>query len=452
MTPEGPSSRPATGAPPAGSSFDRGGLLPTRPTIRRDADRRVTMGGLVISAVYLALAVASIFLPLSVRRGAWLPIHLALPGAATVAIGSVLPFFIAALAATRPGRLEVRVAVVVSLAGGALAVAVGVVAGLGSVAAAGGVAFVAGLVGLGWLLLSILGGALGARRGLLPRAYGAAIANVIVGGSLATLFVAGWMPVVGAWGTLKPVHAWLNVYGFVGLVIAATFVHLYPTVLGTRIVVRPSVRVALGAMSCAPAIVAAGYLTTTDWIVRVGALLMAVGAASFVWSTLRAWHGRGHWTTDAGWHRFASWSLAVGACWYAVGIASEVVRVLLEGAAPTGWSIEIVAAPLVVGFVVQVLVGSWTHLVPAIGPGDPRVHLRQRSILGAGSVPRFVALNLGAIAMALGLPSGVSALVLLGASLAGAALVAALGLLARAVLVRADAAAAAVGQVGQSRS
>jgi nitrite reductase (NO-forming) len=422
-----------------------------RSTIRRDADRRVTMGGLGISGLFLALAVASLLLPASVRHGAWLPLHLALAGAATVAIASVLPFFIAALAAAAPGRLGVRVAVVASLAIGALGVAIGFVAGAGWVAATAGAVFVSGLVGLGWLILSILGGALGARRGLLPRAYGAAIVNVIVGASLATLFVGGWLPVVAAWGGLKPAHAWLNVYGFVGLVIAATFVHLYPTVVGTRIIVRPSVRVALIAMSCAPAIVAAGYLTAVDSVVRAGALLMAVGGVSFVWSTLQTWHGRGRWTTDAGWHRFASWSLAAGACWYAVGIASVVIRALVDGAAPAGWAIEVVAAPLVVGFVVQVLVGSWTHLVPAVGTGDQRVHLRQRSILAEGSIPRFIALNVGVVAMALGLPFGVSVFVVVGALVAAAALIAALTLLARAVLVRADAATEPMGQVGQDR-
>ncbi len=354
-------------------------------------------------------------------------------------------------AATAPGRLGVRVAVVASLAIGALAVSIGVVVDAGSVAVAGGIAFVAGLVGLGWLLVSILNGALGARRSLLPRAYAAAIANVIVGASLATLFLAGWIPVVAAWGSLRPAHAWLNVFGFVGLVIASTFVHLYPTVVGTRIVVRPSVRVALTAMSGAPAIVAAGYLLAVDAIVRGGVLLMAVGAAAFVWSTLQAWRARGRWTTDAAWHGFASRALAAGAGWYAVGTAIAVVRAFVHGASPAGWAIEAVAVPLVVGFVLQVLVGSWTHLLPAVGPGDQRVHLRQRSVLAAGSVPRLLALNVGAVAMVVGLPLGASALVAGGALVAGAALVASLALLARAVLVRGDAGAEPMREISQGR-
>jgi nitrite reductase (NO-forming) len=427
-----------------------------RSTIRRDADRRVTIGGLAASSLFVALAIASTLLPASVRHGAWLPLHLALPGAATVAIGSVLPFFIASLAAAAPGRLGVRVAVVVSLAIGALGVALGVVTGAGWVAAAGGFVFVSGLVGLGWLLVSILNGSPGTRRGLLPRAYAAAIGNVIVGTSLATLVVAGWIPIAAAWGALKPAHVWLNVFGFVGLVIAATFVHLYPTVVGTRIVVRPSVRVALTAMSAAPAIVAAGYLVAVDAIARAGALLMTVGAMAFVWSTLRVWHARGRWTTDAAWHRFVSWSLAAGAGWYTVGIAIAAARVLVDGASPVGWAIEAVAVPLVVGFVLQVLVGSWTHLVPAIGPGDQRVHLRQRSILATGSVQRLVALNVGVGAMVVGVPLGASALVAGGTLVAGAALVASLALLARAVLVRAvlvraDAGAEPMREVGEGR-
>lgn len=416
-----------------------------RGPIRRDADRRITAAGLVVSAGFLALAVGAAFLPADVRRGAWLPVHLALPGAATVAIGAVLPFFIAALAATRPGPSAARVTVLALLGFGALGVSFGVGAGAAAVATGGGVLFVGGLVGLGWLLVTILGGALGSRRGLLPRAYGVAIANVTVGASLATLFVAGWTPVLGAWGALKPAHAWLNVFGFVGLVIAATLVHLLPTVLGTRISLRTSTRLALTALAAGPVIVATGYLIGLDALARAGAVVMLVGAASFLVFVAQAVRARGRWTTDARWHRFTSWSLEAGVVWYAVGIVIAAWRVLEQGAAPAGWSIEAVAAPLAAGFAIQVLVGSWTHLVPAVGPGDQGTHARQRAILAAAAYPRWIGLNAGVALIAAGLPVGATAAVAAGAVIAAAALGVALGLLARAMLARSDVPAEAAG-------
>ena len=410
-------------------------LQPRREPIRRDADRRITAAGLAVSATFLALAIGSAFLPAPERRGAWLPIHLALPGAATVAIGAVLPFFIAALAAARPGRPVARIAVLGLLASGALAVSGGVGLGSGPLATAGGLLFIAGLVGLGWLLVSILGGALGPQRGLLPRAYAAAIANVIVGASLATLYVAGWTPVLEAWGGLKPAHAWLNVFGFVGLVISATLVHLYPTVLGTRISLRPSVRLALGGLGAGPAAVALGYLVGSDPVARAGALVVLAGAAALLWFLGQAHRARGRWTTDAAWHRFSSWSLAAGAAWYAVGIALAAARVLAAGADPAGWAIDLVAAPLVIGFVLQVLVGSWTHLLPAVGPGDQPLHARQRTALAIAANARLAALNAGVGLLAIGLPGGLTPLVAAGGLAAAGALSAGVGLFARALLV-----------------
>ncbi len=367
-----------------------------------------------------------------------MPIHLALPGAATVAIGAVLPFFIAALAAARPGRPAVRIVVLGLLASGALAVSSGVWLGSGPIATTGGLLFIAGLVGLGWLLASILGGALGPQRGLLPRAYAAAIANVIVGASLATLYVAGWTPVLEAWGGLKPAHAWLNVFGFVGLVISATLVHLYPTVLGTRISLRRSIRLALGGLSVGPPAVALGYLLGSDPVARAGALVVLAGAGALLWFIGEAHRARGRWTTDAAWHRFSSWSLAAGAAWYAVGIAIAAVRVLGSGADPAGWATDLVAAPLVTGFVLQVLVGSWTHLLPAVGPGDQRLHARQRTVLAAGANTRLAALNGGVALLAVGLSSGLTSLVVARALAAAGALSGSVALFARAALLGAN--------------
>lgn len=411
---------------------------PRRAPIRRDADRRITAGGLLLSAALLALAVASAFLPADVRRGAWLPLHLALPGAATVAIGSVLPFFLAALSATRPGPPTLRVGVIALLGSGALAVSVGFGGGSAGLATLGGIAFVAGLLGLAWLLIAILGGALGPQRGLLPRAYGFAIANVTLGASLATLYVADWPPVVEAWGRLRPAHAWLNLFGFVGLVIGATLVHLYPTVVGTRIAVRRSTRLALAGLAAGPTTIALGYGLGADALVRFGAVAAVGGAACLTWSVVATHRARGRWTTDAAWHRFASWSLGAGVAWYAVGLAVAAGRAVAWGADPAGWAIEPIAVPLVVGCVLQVLVGSWTHLVPAVGPGDQRLHARQRAILATGADVRLVGLDAGVAVAAVGMAVGSAPALAAGAAVAALALSADLAVFGRAVFLRPD--------------
>jgi hypothetical protein len=43
----------------------------------------VALGSIVASTAFLVAAIVAMFLPESERRGAWLPLHLALAGAAT---------------------------------------------------------------------------------------------------------------------------------------------------------------------------------------------------------------------------------------------------------------------------------------------------------------------------------------------------------------------------------
>jgi hypothetical protein len=77
-----------------------------------------------------------------------------------------------------------------------------------------------------------------------------------------------------------------------------------------------------------------------------------------------------------------------------------------------------------------VIVGSWSHVLPAIGPGGMPAHARQREILGFGALPRIVALNGGVALVTLGGLVEVGALITAGAALIVAALAVALGLFA----------------------
>jgi hypothetical protein len=76
--------------------------------------------------------------------------------------------------------------------------------------------------------------------------------------------------------------------------------------------------------------------------------------------------------------------------------------VLLVGADPSAWSLDLVGAPLVAGWIGLSLLASVTHLIPAVGPGDHAAHARQRQRLGWGATPRLALLNLGVAALALG--------------------------------------------------
>jgi hypothetical protein len=120
-----------------------------------------------------------------------------------------------------------------------------------------------------------------------------------------------------------------------------------------------------------------------------------LGCATLAWYTVDVLRRRARWTTDRDWHRFAIGSLTASIAWLVgAAIAASIVAVA-RGPGGAGWIGGAVALPLVVGAVMQTIVGSWTHLVPAIGPGDPVRHATQRRVLGRIALPRLLAFQIG---------------------------------------------------------
>lgn len=397
-----------------------------RPAISRHDDRRITFAGLAAAAGLLALALGSLALPDPVRRGAWLPLHLTLAGGAATAVAAVLPFFTAALAVAPPAGRPTRILAIGGIAGGALVVSGGVAAGVPAVAVGGGLAYLGGLAAVALAAFTPLRRALGPRRPLVTRAYAAALASVALGAALATAFLAGWTPVLERWATLKPAHAWLNVIGFLSVVVAATLVHLAPTVAGARIQPRTSARVAIVGIAGGSLATAAGLAVAIDPVVRVGAAATVVGALALAVHALEVRRDRGRWTTDPDWHRLTGLSLLLAPAWFAVAVGIAGGRFVALGADPAAWDVLIVAPALAIGWVGQVLIGSWSHLLPAIGPGDPLAHARQRTLLGTGAAARVVALNAGVAVATAGIAADAGAATAVGLALAGAAVVAGL--------------------------
>jgi nitrite reductase (NO-forming) len=388
-----------------------------------------------LAALFVGLALGSIALPVADRRGLWLPLHLGLAGAAGTAIAAVLPFFTAALAVARPVRPAIRIAAVGLVATGALAASIGVAAGPAALAVGGGVLYLAGLATVAAAAFLPLRGALGPRRRLVEGAYIAAIAQVVVGVTLVTAMLAGSEVVVERWAGLKPAHAWLNVFGFLSVIVAATLLHLAPTVAGTRIKPRANAKLAIIGLASGAPLIALGLGTGNDAVARLGALMEIAGAAALLAHGLSVHRNRGRWTTDPAWHRLTGWSLLAAPGWFAVAVAIAAGRVLWLGSAPAAWSMELVAAPLILGWLAQTLLGAWTHLVPAIGPGDQAAHAIQRRTLGRAATVRWALLNVGVAMTILGIALGAAPIALAGVIVAVLAVGLAVGLLMFAVIL-----------------
>jgi nitrite reductase (NO-forming) len=283
---------------------------------------------------------------------------------------------------------------------------------------------------------------LGARRPVVALAYVVGLLDVLVGATIATLFVAGHPAVLAAWAALRPAHAWLNLLGFVSLIVAGTLLHLLPTVAGARIVDRVTGRLAVAGLVAGPALVASGLVlggAAGHVVARLGGIAALLAAVALVAEAAAVLRSRGRWTTDAGWHRIATGSLVAAVGWFAAGLGLAAGRVLVEGASPAAWSTSLVVAPLAAGWVVQALVGSWSHLIPAIGPGGPAGHARRRAILGRAAAPRLVALNVGVALLLAGWGAGVEGALLPGAVLTASALAANVGLAIGALVVAREA-------------
>jgi nitrite reductase (NO-forming) len=328
-----------------------------------------------------------------------------LAGAAGTAIAAVAPFFASALSVAPPAPPRLRILALVLCAIGTSVVALAVPAGLRVLALLGAGAYLLGILALGGAVVHAVTHGSSARNRLVVAGYGAAIAMVGCGVTVAIAYLHTFAPVTAHWGLLKPAHAWLNLIGFVGLSLTATYLHLVPTVVGARIVSGRLPAMAIGALAIGVTLVAIAFTGGWDIVVRGGAVITVMGACAVPVLALRSLRqpGRGRWTTEVEWHRFTTASLMASTIWFAVGVGAAASGVIVYGAQPVAWSIARVGVPLVVGAVLQALVASATHLVPTLVGAEPGA----RADLGRAAWLRVIAWQLGTaswwIAILLGL-------------------------------------------------
>ncbi len=412
-----------------------GGHAAVRPQPRsRVTERHVLALGLAVSGVFLAAAVAAGVVTATGGGGAWAALHLAVAGAAVVAIGAFMPHFAITLAGTAAQPPPQRMATIGLLAvGSALAVA-GVTLLGGRVALAGSALVVGGLALVGWQTVAPLRSPLARRHPVVTVTYGLALVELAAGVALGGLGAAGWDPVTAAWAALRPAHAWLTLFGAVSLTIFGTLIYLAPTILGARIRASRTLAAAATGMLAGPPLVALGFALLAAPLVAVGALLTlggAVGQIGYVVDTLRR---RGRYTSEHDWRRVAVWHMVAGSGWFAAAVAA-VLADLLGGGRVAAWSIGALAIPLVAGWMAQELVGSWTHLAPSVTPGSPARHAAQRRTLAVASRLRPIAWN-GGVALAwAGVALAAAPVTAIGGALLVASAGTAVGLLLRALIL-----------------
>lgn len=410
------------------------GGLPAASTASRPrlTERHVLALSLAVSATFVVAAAVAAVATVLGGGGTWAPLHLALAGAATVAIGAFMPHFAVTLAGTRPSPAPQRLATQVGLALGSIGVVGGVLARMPVVSSIGTALVVLGLAGVAAHTFAPLREPLARRHPVVAAAYGVALLELATGVALGGLGAAGVPVILEAWAALRPAHAWLTLFGAISLTIFATLVYLAPTVLGARIRPGWGLMLAVTGIGIGPIVAAVGFAAGIWGLVLAGMLTTVAGAVGQVQYVLDCRRRRGPYTSEHDWRSVAVGHLLAGPVWFGAAAVAATGDLLL-GRPLAGWPLGLLAVPLVAGWMLQELVGSWTHLVPSVTPGDPTIHARQRRLLAIAARTRLVGWNLGLGLLWIGLALGVPALAIPGGLALAATLAASVILLARAL-------------------
>ncbi len=412
----------------------QGRSAPATTAPARLTERHVLALGLAVSGVFVVAAAVTAVIGLVQGSGVWAALHLALAGAATVAIGTFMPHFAVTLSGTRPAPPAQRVASLGLLAAGALLAVLGMTVLDGRWAGAGAALMVAGLGIVAWHTYSPTRDPLARRHTVVVVAYGLALAQLAAGIILGGLGSVGMAAIVAEWAVLRAAHAWLTLFGAVSLTIFATLVYLAPTVLGARIKPSTALFVGVAGILVGPLVTTAGFALDAVPVAATGMGITVAGALGQLGFVLDAYRRRGPFTTEHDWRRVAIGHLLAGPAWFLAAVVFALAEVLL-GRPLAGWSIGVLAVPMVAGWMLQELVGSWTHLVPSVTVGDAASHARQRRVLAIASRTRLIAWNAGIGLAWIGI-STEAPLAMAGLALVGTALIASLVLLARALTIR----------------
>ncbi len=347
-------------------------------------------------AALVVVAVAHRFLPLS----GWLLVHLLGLGAAGNAILIWSRHFADALLRRPPD--PARTADVLRIAGfnaGAVAVVAGMLGRWWPVVLAGGVVVGVAALAHGATLLGQLRTALPARFGVTVRYYVAATACLAVGAGLGVAMANSSLP-----GDVHErfviAHAAVNLFGWVGLTVLGTLVTLWPTMLRTRMAdgVEVAARRGLPALLAALALAAGGAAAGSPPLAGLGAVGY-LGAAGFV---LRPHLDeiRRKRPND-----FATLSVLAGVVWLFGSLSFGAVALAIS---PTSRAAVAAAgeltAPLLAGFLVQVLLGSLTYLAPVV-MGGRAATLAAGAELERGAPWRLTVANTGLLLCVLPTPS-----------------------------------------------
>jgi nitrite reductase (NO-forming) len=396
----------------------------------RSSGRRVWQATAnVVVLVYLVASIAW----LGVRHGAlpgWLAVHLLLLGAVTNAIVTWTAHFASALLGRPQPSRRVSIIRLVALNVAIVMIVSGVEARQHAVVVAGVALLVVVVSAHGTALARTVHAARGRRFAPTVRYYYVAAAALVLGATAGAALAVGvtprWQP------RLFTVHVHLNLLGWVTLTVFGTQYTLWPTALRTRMVagLESAARRCLPTCTVGLGLIVVGVLTAIRPVTLAGVLLYLAGTVLLLDPFLRTARQRPP-------HSPATWMLAAGMLWLVIALAVDAAAVVSTGDPQAlAGHVESLVPWFLSGFVVQVLLGALTYLLPVVLGGPPAIGRRTATTLDRWAWPRIAMLNTGVLFLTMPSPAARKA----GWTLCGLAVIAfvLLAVSASAIRYRAD--------------
>ncbi len=243
-----------------------------------------------------------------------------------------------------------------------------------------------------------------ARFGPVVRFYVAAFVALLMAVAAGTALEVG---VPEEWfARVYVAHVELNVFGWIALTVLGTQAAFWPMVLRTRMVsgAEIAVRHALPLCVTGLAVIVAGALTASRAVAVAGVCLYALGAIRSLEPFARTALQRPPRSP-------AALMLAAAMCWFLGGLAADLGKVIGARDLPDFSAALSRFVPwLVTGFVVQVVIGALTYLLPVVLGGGPTRGRRIAAVLDRYGLARLAVFNAGLLVVAVsggGVPSAV---------------------------------------------
>ena len=389
-----PSPSTAASAPPPRGASGRGSSPGGgRSSWHRRASRPVTL--------WMVALIVVVLIHQWIPQSRWLMVHMVTLGLITTSIMVWGQHFAEALLKTRLGEeSRPRQVVRIWLLTAGLAVTIlGMLPSWPWVVVLGALIVSAALVWYAAALGAQVRAALAPRFEFTVRAYVGAACLLPLGAGLGA--VMAFSPGEPWQGRLLLAHQLVNVLGFVGVTVTGTLLTLWPTVLRTRIELAAAKRSAGGLLGMLLAVVGA-TLGALFGSALLGCVFLVAYLGSFLWVavTLVATARRA-----ARQERrvprplFPILSISAGVAWFALTVLGLLVvwwrsadQQLASSLAAA--DIQEFTVPFVAGFLLQVLFGAMSYLLPVTMRGGPRSTSAALAAMSRFAVPRVVAYNL----------------------------------------------------------